>query len=109
MTQHLGDLQHVVMVAVARLGDEAYGGAIQRELRSVAGRDLTVSSIYVTLVRLEEQGLVASDRLDRRPGEVGRPRRVFTVTDEGWRVLREARRSLDRIWEGVDGLSLKRR
>ena len=98
----LGDLQHLVMVAVARLGDDAFGGAIQDELRDVAGRDVSVSTVYVTLVRLEEQGLVESRREERDTPSVGRPRRVFRVTSAGWEALRAARTSLDRIWEGVE-------
>ncbi len=101
-TPNLGDLQHLVMVAVTRLGDDAFGGAIQDELREVAGRDVSVSSIYVTLVRLEEQGLVESSREERETPSVGRPRRVFRVTEAGWEALRAARESIDRIWEGVE-------
>ena len=99
---HLGDLQHLVMVAVARLGEDAFGGSIQDELRQVAGRDLSVSSVYVTLVRLEEQGLVESSRDKKDAGSVGRPRRVFRITPDGWKALRAARDSLERIWEGVE-------
>ena len=99
---HLGDLQHLVMVAVARLGDNAFGGAIQDELREVAGRDVSVSTVYVTLVRLEDHGLVESGRGEKDEPSVGRPRRVFRVTEAGWDALRAARRSLERIWEGVE-------
>lgn len=103
MTYHtLGDLQHLVMVAVARLEGDAYGGAVQEELLRVTGRDLSVSSVYVTLVRLEEQGLVRSEQRSRGPGEVGRPRRVFEITEAGWEALRASREALDRIWAGVE-------
>jgi len=102
MPYSLGDLQHLVMVAVARLGDDAYGGAIQEELLRVAGRDVSVSSVYVTLVRLEELGLVESTRETASRGGAGRPRRIFRVTDEGWDALRAARQALDRIWDGVE-------
>jgi DNA-binding PadR family transcriptional regulator len=101
-TPHLGDLQHLVMVAVARLGHDAFGGAIQDELRDVAGREVSVSTVYVTLVRLEEQGLVESGRGQKDTPSVGRPRRVFRVTADGWAALRAARASLERIWEGVE-------
>lgn len=101
-TPNLGDLQHLVMVAVARLGDDAFGGSIQDELRRVADRDVSVSTVYVTLVRLEEQGLVESVRGEKKTPTAGRPRRVFRITDEGWEALRAARASLERIWEGVE-------
>jgi DNA-binding PadR family transcriptional regulator len=88
------------MLAVARLGPEAYGDAIRRELREVAGRRVSVPTVYVTLVRLEEQALVASDAAPPPSGR-GRPRRVFRLTPKGWKVLEAARSSLARMWEGV--------
>lgn len=97
----LGDLQHLVMLAVARLEDNAYGGAAQEELRRVAGRDVSVSTVYVTLVRLEEQGLLTSQRASPGEGGVGRPRRYFTVTREGWDALRVSRGALEQMWRGV--------
>jgi DNA-binding PadR family transcriptional regulator len=97
----LGDLQHMCMLAVARLGAYAYGSAIRRELREVAGRDVTVPTVYVTLVRLEEQGLVASDEAPAEGERGGRPRRVFRLTRAGWDALGEARAALTSMWRGV--------
>lgn len=99
----LGDLQQMVMLAVARLGDEAYGAAIREELRRVASRRVSVPTVYVTLVRLEEQELVASDEVRQAEGRGGRARRVFRLTPAGWRALEESRRSMARMWEGVVG------
>ena len=95
----LGELQHLVMLAVVRLRDDAYGAAIREELRRVAGRSVSVQTVWVTLVRLEEQGLTASD--DVAAPEGGRPRRVFRLTPAGWRALEAARVSMSRMWEGV--------
>lgn len=95
----LGDLQQLAMLAVVRLGDEAYGAAIRDELAGVAGRKVSVQTVWVTLVRLEEQGLTASTEFAGPAG--GRPRRVFRLTAEGWRVLEEAGASMARMWEGV--------
>ena len=97
----LGDLQHMVMLAVARLGRDAYGAAIRRELREVAGRQVSIPTVYVTLVRLEEQSLVASDASTAERPRRGRPRRVFRLTPKGWKALEAARSSLARMWEGV--------
>jgi DNA-binding PadR family transcriptional regulator len=99
---NLGDLQQMVMLAVARLGGDAYGAAIREELHGVAGRRVAVQTVYVTLVRLEKQGLVTSEELARDPGEGGRARRVFRVTPAGWRALDAARRSMKQMWEGVE-------
>lgn len=95
----LGDLQQLTMLAVVRLGDEAYGAAIRDELRRVAGRTASVQTVWVTLVRLEEQGLTASTEVAAPEG--GRPRRIFRITPQGWKALEEARASTARMWEGV--------
>jgi len=97
----LGDLQQLAMLAVARLGADAYGAAIRDELRRVAGRRVSVPTVYVTLVRLEEQGLVRSSEVEREAGEGGRPRRVFDLTPAGWTELQQARAAMARMWDGV--------
>lgn len=104
MPEHvsLGDLQQLVMLAVARLGGDAYGAAIQRELEEVGGRSVSVSTVYVTLVRLEKQGLVASRRGDPDPVRGGRPKRFFRLTPEGSAALLELRDSFARMWRGLE-------
>jgi DNA-binding PadR family transcriptional regulator len=97
----LGDLQHMAMLAVARLGKDAYGAAIRSELRDVGQREVTVPTVYVTLVRLEEQGLVESADVQVEGSRGGRPRRVFRLTPMGWESLEAARVSMSRMWEGV--------
>ena len=97
----LGELQQLTMLAVARLGRRAYGAAIREELRTVARRTVSVPTVYVTLVRLEEQGLVASNEAPKEDGRGGRARRVFRLTREGWLALDEARASMARMWKGV--------
>ena len=97
----LGDLQHMAMLAVVRLGGDAYGAAIREELMRVAGRSVTVPTVYVTLVRLEEQGLVKSEEAPYEGARGGRPRRVFRLTPEGWEALETARTAITRMWEGV--------
>lgn len=97
----LGELQQMVMLAVARLGAEAYGAAIRDELIEVGGRTVSVPTVYVTLVRLEKQGMVTSRDAHREEGSGGRPRRVFQLTPSGWNALEEAQSSMARMWEGV--------
>jgi PadR family transcriptional regulator len=99
----LGELQQMTMLAVARLDGEAYGSSIRDELREVAGRRVTVPTVYVTLVRLEDQGLVDSKEAPPVGDRGGRPRRVFRLTPAGWRALERARAAMTRMWEGVVG------
>lgn len=97
----LGELQQMTMLAVARLGEDAYGAVIRDELRDVAGREVSVPTVYVTLVRLEEQGLVSSMDVAPEDGRGGRARRVFALTPAGWEALQSARAAMFRLWEGV--------
>lgn len=97
----LGELQQLVMLAVARLGAGAYGAAIQDELAEVAERQVSVPTVYVTLVRLEDRELVRSTEDPPPQGQGGRARRVFELTASGWSALREARLAADRMWRGV--------
>ena len=97
----LGDLQQVAMLAVARLGADAYGAAIRDELLHVAERKVSVQTVWVTLVRLEKQGLVDSAEGPREEGRRGRARRIFRLTPAGWSALDAARASTARMWEGV--------
>jgi DNA-binding PadR family transcriptional regulator len=97
----LGELQQLTMLAVARLEKGAYGAAIQDELESVARRKVSVPTVYVTLVRLEEEGLVESAEAPRDDNRGGRARRVFRLTPAGWEALRESRAVMARMWKGV--------
>lgn len=90
------------MLAVARLGTGAYGAEIQRELEQTIDRTLTISTIYVTLVRLEKKGLVCSRRAEPTPVPGGKSKRLFRLTRRGVATLKGAREALDRMWEGVE-------
>ena len=96
----LGELQQLLILALVRLEGDAYGASIRHELARVTGRRLSISSIYVTLVRLEEQGLVAS--FDGAvPATGGRPRRCFRATPSGIAALKATRAAADKMWSGV--------
>ena len=98
---NLGSLQQLTMLAVARVRDGAFGGAIQDELTRVAGREVAVSTIYVTLARLEDQGLVTSRKAEPTAGRGGRGKRFYELTPAGWTALEVARESLLSMWRGV--------
>ena len=98
----LGDLQQLTMLAVARLSEQAFGGAIRDELERVANRTVSISTVYVTLVRLENQGLVTSTREESESsGRGGKPRRYFRLTPDAWKSLEASRGALDRMWDGL--------
>lgn len=95
------DLEQQVLLAVWRLGDDAYGVSVRDELEATAGRDLAHGAVYVTLVRLEKKGLLSSSLSDPTPVRGGKAKRCFSITPAGILGLRQARRALDALWEGL--------
>jgi PadR family transcriptional regulator len=98
---NLGSLQQLTMLAVARLPNDAFGGAIQDELERVAGKEVAVSTIYVTLARLEDQGLVSSNKVEPDPGRGGKGKRFYELTPDGWVALQASKEAMLNMWEGV--------
>ena len=102
MREHLGEFEQIVLLAVLRLGDEAYGVPVRREIEKRTRRSLTVGALYRTLDRLEEKGCVSSRMSDPVPERGGRAKRYFRVEPLGLRALRQSGRELAAMWEGVD-------
>lgn len=98
-TPELGRLQLTVLMAVATLGDDAYGLGVRREVSEVRGRDYSVGAIYTTLSRLEEKGLLESWETEPRPERGGRSRRQYEITAAGRSALRRAKRVAARLWD----------
>jgi DNA-binding PadR family transcriptional regulator len=100
-TPTLGSLELATLLAVARLGDDAYGLALRQDLSERAGRDYSVGAIYTTLQRLEDKGLLASRASEPLPVRGGRSRRHFRITGAGARAIRDAERQATAMWAGV--------
>lgn len=101
MSETLGGFEHQVMLALMRLAGEAYSVPVVLEIEACTGRSVAPAAVYVTLRRLEKRGLLESHTPPLEPGELGRPRRVFRVTADGVAALRESRRILDNLSEGL--------
>ncbi len=102
MADSLGTLQQLVMLAVLRLRDEAYGAQIQLILEETAGRTVTIGSIYVTMDRLESRGFVRSWLAAPTPARGGKAKRCYALTEHGIRTLREAKGELERMWSTLE-------
>lgn len=98
----LGGFQQLVMLAVVRLGEDAYGVRIQDELEQTAGRSVSISTVYVTMERLERRGYIASWLADPTPIRGGKSKRYYRVTRAGLRALRQSREELRKMWRGVE-------
>lgn len=93
----------MLLLAVIRLGEDAYGVPISRELESHRGRNVSVGSVYAALERLEAKELVTSSLGDPTPERGGKAKRYFRVTKEGLRQVRETRRVLTKLWRAIPG------
>ena len=94
----------MVMLALIRLGDEAYGVPIATEIESRTNREVVIGSVYAALERLEEKGFVKSELGEATPERGGRAKRYFGVTAKGLRELRETQRALVALWKGLPEL-----
>jgi PadR family transcriptional regulator PadR len=100
--EHPGELEQIVLLAVLRLGEDAYGVPIRLEIERRTGRSLTVGALYRTLDRLEEKGYVTSRFGDPTPERGGRSKRYFRLRPVGLRALRASRDALAAMWEGLE-------
>jgi len=92
----------MVLLAVLRLGRDAYAPAILEEIGARTGRPASRGSIYITLDRLEEKGLIESEPDSGASERGGRPRRRLTLTRSGLEALKESRDALLSLWEGYE-------
>ena len=102
----IGEFELYVLLALAHLGDQAYGVTIRREIEARTGRTIAIGAVYATLARLHEKGLVHFRLSDPQPLQGGRARKYFTLTAAGAHALRHATTMLSRM---IAGLSPKLR
>jgi len=98
---YLGEFEHVVMLALLRLEDRAYGVSVRHEIELRTGREISIGAVYATLDRLEAKGYVKSHCGDPTPERGGRSKRFFRVTGEGVAVLNRTHRALRNMTEGL--------
>jgi PadR family transcriptional regulator, regulatory protein PadR len=100
----LGDLEHLVLLAILRLGREAYGIPILDEVSARGGRDVSRATVYVALKRLEQKGLVSSRLGDSTPERGGRAKRFFKLKPSGMKALRESREMFLNLWRDYESV-----
>ena len=101
-TSPLGELEQLILLAILRLGSDAYGLSIARELESQAGRKLSRGALYTSLDRLEAKGLLRWRLEAGGPERQSLPKRVYTVSPRGVSALRASQQVLRRMWRGLD-------
>ena len=101
---YLGSLEIMVLLALVRVGEDAYGVPISKEIEERSGREVSFGSVYAALERLVEKGFVISSLGEPTPERGGRAKKFFRITGEGLRELRETQRALKSLWQGIPQL-----
>jgi PadR family transcriptional regulator, regulatory protein PadR len=101
MGDRLGQFEELILLALVRLRDNAYGMTIRRELSDRAGRDISVGAVYTTLDRLVAKGYVSSRVGEPTPKRGGRAKRFFRIEAPGVRALNETKETVARLEEGL--------
>lgn len=97
----LGDFEQLVVLALIRIGDGAYGMLVRREIEERTGREVSLGAIYATLDRLEAKGMVSSVLGGSGHERRGRAKRFFSVEEAGLAALRRTLAAIDRMRSGI--------
>ena len=97
----LAEFELYVMLAIAQLGDEAYGAAIRQEIESRTQRPVSIGALYATLARLDGKGLITVQTAAPEPGRRGRARRYCRLTSQGTAATRHSAVMLTRMMSGL--------
>ena len=98
---YLGEFEHIVILALLRLEDRAYGVTVRQEIERRTRREVSIGAVYATLERLEAKGYVKSHRSEPTPERGGRSKRFFRVTGKGAAALGRTHRALRNMTEGL--------
>jgi PadR family transcriptional regulator PadR len=101
MTRALGEFEQLILLAVLRLGNDAYGMTIRQEVERGTGRDVSAGAVYTTLGRLESRGLVSARTGETVPERTGQRRRYYRLQPEGAAELYRAYSDVRRMARGL--------
>jgi DNA-binding PadR family transcriptional regulator len=99
--QFLAEFELYVMLAVAQLGDDAYGALVRQEIETRTGRPVSIGALYTTLARLEAKGLIVLRTTKTLRGQRGRARRYCRLTTKGVGAMEHSARMLSRMMDGL--------
>lgn len=98
----LGEFEHIVVLALLRLEDRAYGVTVRQEIELRTKREVSIGAVYATLDRLEAKGYVKSRSGHPTPERGGRSKRFFQVTAKGMEAVYRTQRALRSMTQGLD-------
>lgn len=99
---YLGEFEHIILLALLRLEDQAYGVTVRQEIEHRTRREVSMGAVYATLDRLETKGYVKSHLGDPTPERGGRSKRFFRITAKGAAAVNRTHRALLNMTEGLN-------
>jgi DNA-binding PadR family transcriptional regulator len=96
----LGEFEQLTLLAIWRLGREAYGTTIREEIEQATSRPIAIGALYTTLDRLQQKGFVDSELGEATPERGGRAKRFFTVTPKGGEAMRKSLKAIRNLATG---------
>ena len=100
----LGEFEQFVLLAIAHLGEGAYGVTIRRDIERRSGRSISIAAVYATLGRLERAGHLSTSLSEPTPVRGGRARKYFKIEPGGTLALERSRVALSKMWKGLESL-----
>lgn len=98
---YLGEFEQLVLLALLRLKDSAYGVTVRQEIEQRTERRVAIGAVYATLERLERKGWVTSEVADPEPVPGGRAKKYFHLTPDGAGALQRSRDMVRRMTDGI--------
>ena len=98
MKTYLGELEELVLLTIATLGEEAYGVSIQQDLENRCNRNISIGALHSTITRLEEKGFLKSWLGGATQERGGRSKRFYEITQAGKKAVAEAKSVRDELW-----------
>ena len=102
MGRALGEFEHLILLALVRLGDDAYGVTIKDEIEAQTGREIYVGAVYTALARLQKNGHVASQVGEPTAERGGRRKKFYRLRDSGREALANSQAALRGMAEGIE-------
>jgi PadR family transcriptional regulator PadR len=97
----LGSLEHIILLALARLDGSAHGMIVRREIEERTGRDISIGAVYATLERLEAKGYISSFTGEPTPERGGRAKRLFRFETAGKQALQVSEQTIRNMTAGL--------
>jgi len=98
---YLGEFEHIILLTIMRLKNEAYGVKIRQQIKELIDRDVSVGALYATIDRLEKKSYITSRCGQPTPERGGRAKRYYTLTPSGLNALADTKKRLDILWHGL--------